>query len=74
MAKIIKENVVAFRLTTEEAQEVDAALENDKIVGVKSKGTLARKLVLDHARGKLRWASKRDKQLAPEISAAKSTA
>jgi hypothetical protein len=69
MAKIIKETVVAFRLTAEEAQEVDKALDSDKIIGVRSKGTLARKLVLDHARGKLKWTSKRDKLLAPEVSA-----
>ncbi len=74
MAKIIKEQVVAFRLTPEESQEVENALQADKIVGVKSKGTLARKLVLDLARGKLRWASKKDKFLAPEVSAAKSAA
>ena len=74
MAKIIKEQVVAFRLTEAETREVDEALKVDKIVGVKSKGTLARKLVLDLARGKLRWANKRDKLLAPEVNAAKSAA
>jgi hypothetical protein len=68
--KVIKEHVIAFRLTPEEFAEFEQAHRADPIVGVKSPGTLARKLALDFARGKLKWGKKKDKMLAPEVGLA----
>ena len=71
MAKIIKERVIAFRLTPDEFKEFNAIREQKPIVGIRSVGALARKLALDYARNKLKWASKRDQGLAPDVADAK---
>lgn len=70
---VIREHVIAFRLTPEEYAEFEKAHKGDPIVGVKSPGMLARKLALDFARGKLKWAKKKDKMLAPEVGLAAAT-
>jgi hypothetical protein len=74
MAKVIKDEVVALRLTTSEKEEISkaikTALDSNELVGAGSVGLLGRKLLLDFARNKLRWVSKRDKKYAPEVAAA----
>jgi hypothetical protein len=67
MEKVIKQNVIAFRLTADEFNDFERARQADPMVNIRSPGMLARKLVLDFAKGKLHWTSKKDKDLAPDV-------
>lgn len=68
--KPVKEVMVAFRLTEKEASELQKAFEKQPMVGVKSRNTLARKLAIDWGNGRLRYRSKRDLLLAPDVNQA----
>lgn len=69
--KVIKEHVVAFRLTPEQFKAFEKTFNDNPILGVKSPGMLARKLALDHSLGKINWKNKKEAKLAPEVYLAK---
>lgn len=66
--KPVKEVMVAFRLTEKEADDLQQAFDKQPMVGVKSRNVLARKLAIDWSRGRLRYRSKRDLLLAPDVN------
>ncbi len=71
--KVVKEKVVAFRLTDEQYEAFQKVFQATPIVGVKSPGMLARKLALDMAHDRLTWRKKKEKLMAPEVYLAEAT-
>lgn len=65
--RIVKEKVVAFRLTDQQYEAFQKVFSDNPIVGVKSPGMLARKLALDMTHDRLTWRKKKEKLLAPEV-------
>jgi hypothetical protein len=70
MSKHVKGKVVSFRLNQAQYDALVSAFGNDKIVGVKSPNTLARKLALDWSSGKLAYRNPKDKLVDPEVASA----
>ena len=71
--RIVKEKVVAFRLTEKQYEDFMKCFNDNIIVGVKSPGMLARKLALDMTHDRLTWRKKKEKLLAPEVYLATAT-
>ncbi len=65
---IIREVVIAFRLTAAESQTLSKSFEDEPMLGVKSPSMLARKLALDWSAGRLAYKNAKDKVLAPEFN------
>lgn len=65
--KIVKQKVIAFRLTVEQQAEFLQKLSDEPVLGAKSPGMVARKLVLDFVRNELTWKNKKRRLLAPEL-------
>lgn len=59
--------VVAFRLTASEAKVVGDAFDKTPVVGIRSPGLLARKLLLDLAYGHIKYRTEKYRTMAPEM-------
>lgn len=66
--KKVKENVVAFRLTPQESEDLEKSFNEHPMVGVRSPNQLARKLALDWIAGRLKYANEKDRLLAPDVN------
>jgi len=65
--KVVREKVVAFRLTEEQYQAFVDKIASQPVVGAKSPGLMARKMALDFTMEELNWKSKKKRLLAPEV-------
>jgi hypothetical protein len=68
--KIVREKVVAFRLTDEQYKAFKEKIVAEQVIGAKSPGLMTRKLVLDWMAGQLICRSKKKRTLAPEVATA----
>ena len=72
--KVVREKVVAFRLTEEQYKAFMDKITAQPVVGAKSPGLMARKMALDFSMDELNWKSKKKRLQAPEVYMAAQTA
>jgi hypothetical protein len=65
--KVVREKVVAFRLTPEQYEEFEKKIKDSAIVGVGSPGLMARKMALDFLLGEVKWANKKLRTTSTEV-------
>jgi antibiotic biosynthesis monooxygenase (ABM) superfamily enzyme len=72
--KVVRDKVIAFRLTVGQYAAFLEKLAEQPVVGAKSPGLMARKMALDFTGDELTWKSKKKRLLAPEVYMAAQTA
>jgi len=68
--KAVREKVVAFRLTPEQWDQIFKKHGGSPVIGLKSVGDRARKLLLDWSDDKLTWRNKKDRLMASDVATA----
>jgi len=65
--RIVKDDVVAFRLTPEQRKHIQEIFDAAPPAGIRSIGMQARKLLLDWAHDRLTYRKKSERNQAPEL-------
>ena len=65
--KVVRQKVVAFRLTAEQYAAFAKRLIDQPVVGAKSPGLMARKMALDYTLGELSWKNRKRQLTSPEL-------
>lgn len=65
--KVVKEKVIAFRVTEAQLKEIEDRFKAAPPVGIRSVGMQARKLMFDWLNQRLAYKSKKEEKQAPEM-------
>lgn len=71
--KVVRDKVVAFRLTPEQYEEFEKKVKAAQIVDVDSPGLMARKMTLDYLLDEIRWPNKKLQKESTEVFLSRKT-